>query len=536
MTNESVHAVGKEATKQMTESLAYIATAVGSTLGPGGRHFGFDKIGSDMRLTATFSKDGLTVLKALQYPDDPVKQAVLQYCRHASNHAVVASGDGTTSTIVLANAVAQQIQKSGAKYPQYFGRCLEQDAQKAIEAIQQEAITGDSIVKKVAMTACNHDEELADTVVDAIKRSSAFGTILVEKNAASKERYKIEKQDGYSNCKGYLYNTIFALSADENAASSKPIEWGSPYVAVFNGSLMNENQIEPFIEAWGEACKEDARNLVIVSYDIGDAVTNRLMVLNRRMAQTGLAIFAVQPRLTAEPLAGVQIERDIASFCGIPDNKILDGGNYSEMDSTFFGTCQNVKITSSTTMFLGRAENHWVEDRIQQNRSISEEAMSDFDRELAKVRNAELAEGLVKVQVGAGTHPDLQERADRFDDASRAAQSCMRAGALPGCGMSYIRAGELANVNPVLKDSFRCVFNQIMENFGIPVDLSNPGPKEGVRINTQTLDTERGDAETLGVLDACETVCAVIKNGVDLGVKIATTGGFVYRQNYEPAQ
>jgi hypothetical protein len=38
-----------------------------------------------------------------------------------------------------------------------------------------------------------------------------------------------------------------------------------------------------------------------------------------------------------------------------------------------------------------------------------------------------------------------------------------------------------------------------------------------------------GNATELGVYDATDTVCAVIKNAVDLGVKIAILGGYSLR-------
>jgi chaperonin GroEL len=520
--------VGTDAQEVLCSGLDVIARAVGSTMGPGGRPFGFDKFGTDMRLTSTFSKDGLTVLKSLSF-DLPSWQAVLQYCKQAASHSVLASGDGTTSTIVLANAVAKAVRNHPSRYPQSFARLLEADAQSAIEAIKSEAIKGEDVTRKVALTSTNGDQELADVVLNSIKMSSAFGTILVEKNPASKVRYQILRQDGYSNCSGYNYNSTFALSASPNAAASKPIEWENPFVMLFNGSLHVASQLDPILKAWNAALQSGVlRNLLIVCYDVADEVVNRLMVLNRQCAKGGVAAFIVKPRLTAEINSGLQIMRDLAAYCGIQDNQIVDGGNYKDVDSKFFGCAKIVKITPNNTMFLGRAANHYVEERIIQNNSIVDEARSDFDRHITSIRNAELAEGLVKVQVGGGLLPDLQERADRFDDASKAAQACMRNGALPGSGCSYIRAGLLAGVHPALAEAFRSIHDTVLSNYGVE---SNPDfiPLPGKTISITNDGIIHGDAVELNVLDACDTVCAVIKNGVSLGVKVATIGGYSFR-------
>lgn len=530
--------VGEEARTNLLKAMSFIAEAVGSTMGPGGRPFGFDKLGTDMRLAASFSKDGLTVLKSLGF-DDPAWQAVLQYSKQAASHSVLASGDGTTSTIVLANAVAKIVSGAKETSPQAMARQIESEAEAAIAAVRSEAIKSEEAVRCVALTSTNGDTELTDVVLDAINNSGAFGSVIVEKNPASATRYRIIRQDGYSNCTGYNYNQTFALSASPEAAASKPIVWKSPKVLIWNGSLISEAQIQPVLAAWNETLKsEDApTNLVILSYDISDEVANKLLVVNRTMAKHGVAVFIVKPRLTAEVNSGLQVLRDIAAYCGVDDDKIVDGGNYKDLSAKFFGVCGEVKITPSGTMFLGRAPNHWVEKRVQQNQSIVDEARSQFDKQITSIRNAELAEGLVKVEVGGGHLPELQERADRFDDASKAAQSCMWHGAVPGGGLSYIRAGQVAKVSPSLQGALESVHKTVLSNYGtgtslVAMDLDG---KQGFRLS-KNKDIEFGNAVELGVLDACETVCAVIKNGVALGVNIAIIGGYSFRDQASDVQ
>ena len=257
-------------------------------------------------------------------------------------------------------------------------------------------------------------------------------------------------------------------------------------------------------------------------------------MLNRSLVAENMAAFIVKPKLSGEVLSGFQILRDLASFVGIADDKIIDGGNYRNVDETFVGECKSVSISPTRTAFLGRADNHWVEKRIQQNESIAEQAGSDYDRELTKIRNAELAEGLVLVRIGGGMMPDLQERADRFDDASKAAQSAIRYGALPGGGCSYIRAALLAGVHEGLEKALRAVYTKVLTNFGVdPNDGFIPVRGNAIKIDGQSMTVIYGDAQELDILDAAETVCAVIKNGVSLGVQIATLGGYAYRGKHE---
>ena len=521
--------LGKEAQKELSTALSTIAAAIGSTLGPGGMPFGFDRFDPAGRLDSSQSKDGFTVLRALRFDDKPAWHAVLQYCRQASASSVLESGDGSTSSIIIADAVCRAILNANEKYPQAFARVIEADAERAIQEIRKEAITGDDILKKVAMTSSNSDEELSDVVIEAVKTSSAYGSILVNKRPESKARYRIVRQDGYSYCSGYEYNQPFALSADPNVASNRPMEWSDAAVLTFNGHLVVMSQIQPIISQFAQLMNTtNKRKLVIVAYEVSDDVCNALMVLNRKNAHLGASVFVVRPKLTAEINSSVNILRDIAAFCGIQDSKIVDGGNLSMLDTTYFGECGKVQITNSNTTFMGRAKSHWVDTRILQNSSIVEFAKTQFDVEFPKIRNAELAEGLVTVEIGGGLAPDLQERADRFDDASKAVKAAIVSGALPGAGFSYIRAGNLANVHPALKEAFRAVHETLMNNFGHDARFSDPEKGMTLRIGTDN-SVVHMNAFDANVLDACETVSSVIRNGVALGVKIATMGGYLFR-------
>lgn len=534
---KNLQMIGRKARTHLIEGLNAIADAVGSTMGPGGRPFGYDKLGADMRLSASFSKDGLTVLRALRF-DDQGHDAVLQYAKQAASNSVLASGDGTTSTIVLASAVANEIneasKKEGGLSPQYLARQALAEADLACELIRKEAMKSEEVVKQVALTSTNGDQELAEVVLDAIKNVGANGTVIVEKNPVSPVRYKTVRQDGYSNCLGYNYNQTFALSAAQEAASSKPFEWQNPFVLAWNGALIVESQVDPVLHAWSKAITSGntPKSLVIVCFDISDEVANKLLVINRTVgAKHGIGVFVVKPRLSAETNSGLQVLHDISSFCGINEKHIVDGGNYKNLAPEFFGTCGKVRVSPLNTVFFGRAPDHWVIKRTEQNKSIIEEARSQFDKEITSIRNAELSEGLVKVEIGGGLAPDLQERADRFDDASKAAQSCMWHGALPGGGVSYIRAANLANVK-ILKNAFGSILHTVLDNYG---HHQTPALKfdgeQGYKIDKDNILV--GSATELGVLDACETVCAVIKNGVSLGVNIATLGGFSFRLGKE---
>lgn len=523
--------IGESSRQAAVESLRLIADAVGSTLGPQGRPFVFERLGADQRLKPTVSKDGLTVLNSLEFAD-PISNSVHYFAQQAAAHSVLASGDGTTSTVVLAAAVARAIFDQKALMPQAFARQIRREAILAMDRIRKEADRSDDCVKKVAMTSANGDEELVEHALKAIRMSSAFGTVVVEKSPASRERYRVFKTDGYSYCKGYNYNNVFASSASDAAAENSPFEWQSPHVCILNGNLILPEMLDKILAAFQTICNQQGsgQKLVIFTYETSDDILNRLIVFNRKMAAQGVGVFIAKPRLSAEINSGLQIWRDL---CAYTASTMIDGGNYNTIVPAYFGTCDKVRITPTQTILLGRAPGHWVETRIQQNQNIVETAESQFDKEITAIRNGELAEGLVKVEVGGGLLPDIQERADRFDDAAKAAQSCLRSGALPGCGASYIRAAELVGACDALAGAMHTIHQKIMENFGAePVVQFEQGQTCRIDDNGAMM----GNFQELGVMDAAETVCAVIKNGVELGILVATLGGYSLIDNTSLAE
>ena len=531
MSNREV-VTGKEARQNLVAALNEIADAVSPTMGPGGMAFGYDKAGIDGQVTSTWSKDGLTVLRALR-PTKPVVQAVLQYAKQAASHSVLASGDGTSSSIVMAAAVANAIAKSNAVFPQAFARELERDANAAIEAIKKEAIRSDEAGRIVALTSTNGDSELTDVVMDALKLSSAYGTLLVEKIPSSKVRYNIVRQDGYSHCNGYMYDMTFAQSASAETSAFRPIVWENPLVALVNGLLMQKEQLKTILDAWNTSILAgDRRSLVIYAHEVSTEVTNNLLGLNRHLAAQGVACFVVKPLMSAEINSTLQVMRDYAAYCGVAEDKIIDVGNIKSVDLSYMGSCGKITIGLNSTAIIGRATNHWVEERVRQNLSVIAAARSPWDKELATLRNSELAEGLVKVEVGGGHLGELQERADRFDDASKACQAYMKSGALPGGGCSYIRAGILAGVHPALAEAFRSVYENVLQNYGVQPD-DNFMPLRGKSIHLENDGCTVVDAVEGAVLDSVDTVCSVIKNGVILGSSVALMGGYCFRDQTE---
>ena len=89
---------------KILRGIELLSRAVKVTLGPRGRHVVIDKkFGAP-----TITKDGVTVAKEIDLPD-PYENMGAQLVREVASKTSEAAGDGTTTAIVLAEAIYKQV-------------------------------------------------------------------------------------------------------------------------------------------------------------------------------------------------------------------------------------------------------------------------------------------------------------------------------------------------------------------------------------------------------------------------------------------
>jgi chaperonin GroEL len=512
--------VGNEARQKAVDSLEFIAKAVGTTLGPKGLSFILERNNSlDGNPSPVISKDGITVMKSFSFSDS-IQNAVHNFCIQASSHTLYRAGDGTSSSVVLAAEIAKGILKSDPERPQAFARQIQAQANRAIEAIAKEVDKSPELAEMVALTSSNGDAEMVGWVMKAVKDNPVFGSIIIERSPAEQERYRLIKQDGLTGGRGYNQHLQFAHSFSDKTAENAPFDVDSPYILLYDGDLISATQITPILNSLSTQL-QPPWSLVIVAYEIGQEVANILAEINLRQKANKIKLWASSIRLTAEVNSGWHKLQDISAFTGAT---VINHSNAETVTANNLGQCSRVQVTPEKTVFMGRAPNHWIPKRALQNENGIENSATELDKERIKERNAELVSGLVKLVVGGGHMASIGERADRCDDAIKAAQACLRSGALPGCGAAYVRAAELACVGPELKTAFGCIHKQIMDNFGTaPMEKF---AKDETAAITEDGSVVVGDFRNLKVADSYDTVAAVIKNATELGILFSTLGGY----------
>lgn len=518
--------IGSNAREKAVDALCDIADAVATTLGPTGLPAIIDQRSVTGDLYPTTTKDGVSTINAMGFVD-PVYNAVWTFAKAAATHSVIDSGDGTTSTVVLAAAIARMIMENKSQTPQLYARHISNIIDKCASYIAQSAVKAPELVPHVAKTSSNGDEEIANVTMEAIQHASGFGTIIIEKNVLSRERYKVVRQEGYHAGRGYRWHPTLACSVSQSAGANAPFTMKNPYILLYNGELQSMNQLEPAIRALASANQNKGFNLVCFGYDAWEELGHKLIEqINTKYPN--IKVMVVKTRQSAEVGAGLQTLLDVSAITGA---KVLDGGSYESVTVEQLGVCQAIDFSTSQTVIKGRCPNHTVVQRIQENLNGAQYARSDVDKDMILARNAELAEGLVQIIVGGGHMASIQERSDRLDDAIKAAQAAKRSGVVPGCGVSYFKSAIAVGAPYEVINALRCVYNSILMNYGIDNNDIIYDLADGYTCKISESGLEYGNFMDLGVVDAADTVLSVLRNGTELGIMCATTGCAILTQD-----
>jgi chaperonin GroEL (HSP60 family) len=427
----------------------------------------------------------------------------------------------TTSTIVMAAAVAQVMAKSleSSDRPQKLARDVLKQSLNAIAEISKEAIKSKEMARLVALTSANGDDELAKVAMEAVSANNAFGSIIIERNPMATARYEIINQEGLVGGRGYESARQTASSVDSTCVGqNSPFKLNSPLVVTYDGTITYDQALR-ILSTLSREYGANPIEVILAAYDIDVPVYNMITQVN--LTNNSVKVWAHEMRDTGETNSRWHKLHDIAAFTGasvLNPAQVID----SSWTKESLGTCKEAVVSRDKTTYFGRSPNHTVPQRAIQNENAVKYAESEFDKEFIKSRNAELTSGLVKLIVGAGHTANVQERADRADDAIKAAQACLKTGALPGCGASYIRAASLAGVGIELSTALHKIHQTIMDNYGADPKLSF---EKGETVCLSDEGLSFGDFEKLELADSFESVASVIRNGVELGILVSTLGG-----------
>ena len=514
---------GDDARSRMLRGVDILADAVKVTLGPKGRNVVIDKSYGAPRIT----KDGVTVAKEIEL-SDKFENMGAQMVREVASKTADIAGDGTTSAIVLAQAIVREGGKAVAAGLNPMD--LKRGVDKAVTALVAELakrtkkITTEAETAQVGTISANGEVEIGRMIAEAMHKVGNEGVITVEE--AKGVETELVVVDGMQFDRGYL-SPYFVTNAEKMT-----VDLDHPYVLIHEKKLSGLQSLLPLLEA----VVQSGRPLLIIAEDIeGEALAT--LVVNK--LRGGLKVAAVKaPGFGDRRKAMLE---DIAVLTGGQTISEDLGIKLENVTLEMLGQAKRVLIDKEdTTIVEGAGEPGTIKDRCGQIRAQLEETTSDYDREKLQERLAKLAGGVAIIRVGGASEIEVKERKDRVDDALHATRAAVEEGIVPGGGVALARASlVLAHVKAdnedqkvgieIVRRAVQTPLRQIVENAG------EDGAVIGGKVLESTdygfgFDAQSGaykDLIAAGIVDPTKVVRVALQNAASIAGLLITTEAMV---------
>src|SRR5437867_1852635 len=203
-----------EARKKLKNGIDTMANAVKTTLGPKGRNVALDKkFGSP-----TVTHDGVTVAREVEL-EDPFENMGAQLLKEAATKTNDIAGDGTTTSVVLAQAIVHEGLRNiaaGAN-PMLLKRGLEKGVTAVVDEIKAQAtpVKGKEEIAQIA-TISAADKQIGDLIAQVMEKVGREGVITVEESKGL--QFETEYVEGMQIDRGYI-SAYFVTNADRMEAT-----------------------------------------------------------------------------------------------------------------------------------------------------------------------------------------------------------------------------------------------------------------------------------------------------------------------------
>ena len=513
----------EEARTSLMRGIDQLGRIVGLTLGPSGRNV----LMSRMFGLPVVCSDGVTIAKEVELAD-PYENMGAQLVKEAASKTNDSVGDGTTTSVVLAQAMVRRgfmNVTAGAN-----GMAIKSGIDKAVEAVIKElkkmAIpveNREQIGRVAALSA--HEEAIADLLAEAMDKVGRDGVITVEESKTLTD--DLEVVEGVRLDRGYTSPHFVTDTQRMEAVLEDPL------FLLTDQKISAPNDLVPIMEKVIEAGRKP---LVIIAEDVeGEALAT--LVVNKMRGTLGcVAIkapgFGERRKALLEDMAIVTGGQVITNDAGLR----LDGTELEHL-----GSARRIVVQKDdSTIVEGRGSDDAIKERVEQLRVQIEETTSDYDREKLEERRAALVGGVAVVKVGGATEPEVNERKSRTEDALSATRAAVEEGIVPGGGVAIVRTehvldelekqveGEESVGVRLVRDALSAPLLLIADNAGHPGEVVLESVRSGE--GDWGFDAEVGEYCHMmerGIVDPVKVTRSALQNAGSIAGMMLTTEAII---------
>ena len=505
----------EEGRDKLYKGIEKISKAVKSTLGPSGQTVLIESPQHTHGITVT--KDGVTVAKSVALID-PTENLAVRIMKEAADRTATQAGDGTTTAIVLTEALVNAGRDLDENKTQVL-RDLVHETTCIVDRLKKKARRVNSkTLKDVATISANNDSDLGDIIAKVYRKVGRDGIVAVDKSQNSETYF--ETTNGLKIDRGFE-SPLFIndqkkdeciLEDCQILVSDAPIE----------NILQIENVLKPIING--------GKKLLIIaptSSNVVNTLAANVMKSNLKLCTIGPPSFGYKQH---------ELMQDIAVSVGATYFSEKTGDDLSLITENDLGHCSKVIVGRDSTVIIKEDNNNAdvIKERVAQLKEAAKNAKLKADKDFILSRIASLTGGVGVIYVGGNTDLEQKELYDRVDDAVCAVRSALEEGILPGGGLALFRESldyseedkKQKHIN-ILAEALQAPLLQIWENAG---EEYTSGVFKDTDIFSGGYDVKNdrfGCMYDMGIIDPLKVTKCALQNAVSVAVTLLSTNAIV---------
>ncbi|MBQ3166559.1 MAG: chaperonin GroEL [Clostridia bacterium] len=515
--------MGDEARKALENGVNALADTVKITLGPKGRNVVLDKKYGAPLIT----NDGVTIAKEIEL-EDPFENMGAQLVKEVSTKTNDVAGDGTTTAVVLAQAMIKEGLKNlaaGAN-PVILKKGIMKAVNVAVDALKEasKVIDNKKAIEQVAAISAG-DDEVGALICSAMEKVGKDGVITVQESKTMKT--ELTTVDGMQFDRGYA-SAYMVTNTDKMEAVLD-----SPVILITDRKISSIQEILPVVEP----IAQQGMRLLIIADDVeGDAlaalVVNKLKGVFNCVAVKAPG-FGDRRKAMLEDIAILTGGQVLSSDLGI---------EFKDFTMDMLGKAGQVKVDKdNTTIIDGAGDPEEIKARISAIKAQIAETTSEYDREKLQERLAKLAGGVAVVNVGAATEVEMKEKKLRIEDALAATRAAVEEGIVPGGGVALLNTvpsikklasslkGDEKTGAEIVAKAVEAPLRQIAVNAGLDgsVILNKIVSAKSAHYGFNFLTNEYTDMVKSGIIDPTKVSRTALQNSASIASTLLTTESLV---------
>ncbi|ACB96950.1 molecular chaperone GroEL [Beijerinckia indica] len=515
---------GAEARAALAQGVGKLTAAVGGTLGPRGLNAIIDRpVGAPI-----ISRDGVSIAEEIELPCR-FENLGAQVVRQVSKQTETVAGDGTTTAVVLANALIQEgvgLLASGGAVAVDLIQGLDEAEEAMIEALVAEArpLSGGRELRCITTIAGN-DRIVGDLSAKALEAVGSEGLITVEDGPDWRDTLEI--LEGFTFDRGYVSHHMITDVPTMRAVLN------DAYIFLTDQKIRRFEEIASLVDTLvaKDAC------LLILAEEVDATVLVGLLATQTK----GRGRFVVVNPPDFGHWRKAMME-DIGILTG---GRVISGDLGHSLAQTRLedlGRAEKVIVSQFETMILkGHGSPEAVVARRAQIQQQLDQAPQNVERDKLDERMSKMTSGTVRILAGGATPAERRRRVQLFDDALCAGRAALRDGIVSGGGTTLVQlASQLApkangKTEPsvlkgleLFRSAMRRPLAQIAENAGrdpiLVVETVRQAPK-GTGFDART--NKFVDMFEAGIIDPVRVTITSVRNATSSAKMILGTNSLI---------